>query len=104
MVYREACNFLEVTPSWIPPFASNEELPGCGSLGELIGGAYAIEADDQALRKTLGEDAETRGKLFEKLRQNYPVRHEFSYYTVDVSKMKTSLAQKVKALGFRVRD
>jgi hypothetical protein len=98
MVYRAACAFLGVEPSWnadaaIPPRAPGPALQGFGegdtalahldraglsALAGVISSVYPILRDDEALRKTVGMSAAERGKAFDLLRKTYPVRREFS--------------------------
>jgi erythronate-4-phosphate dehydrogenase len=101
MVYRAACAFLGVEPSWnadaaIPPRAPGPALQGFGegdtalahldragisALADVVSSVYPILRDDEALRKTVGMSAAERGKAFDLLRKTYPVRREFSAAT-----------------------
>ncbi len=64
---------------------------------------YSIKADDLALRKTEAETIDKRGKYFDALRKNYPVRREFHNTTVVLDDPNHSLAAKFKGIGFNVR-
>jgi erythronate-4-phosphate dehydrogenase len=98
MVYRAACTFLGVEPTWnpeaaVPPRPAGLPLQGFGggdtslahldrkglaALAETVTASCAILRDDEALRKTVGMSAAERGKAFDLLRKTYPVRREFS--------------------------
>jgi erythronate-4-phosphate dehydrogenase len=92
------------TDNWKP---SDVELPG-NTLIELDGtrrdeesiiaeavlGTYDIEADDLALRNSPA--------LFEKLRGDYPIRREFTSYTVKSRNVKDIILAKLQAIGFKV--
>jgi erythronate-4-phosphate dehydrogenase len=111
-IYRAACEFLGVTPQWriesalppvdaplirLPPnFENNEKR-----LEALIKHAYDITADDRRLRKYLSEQAENRGRYFDRLRRDYPVRREFYNYQVNAGSDDGNLLQQIKTLGFQ---
>jgi erythronate-4-phosphate dehydrogenase len=98
MIYRAACGFLGVEPSWnpeavAPPRPAGLPLRGFGDgeralanldRGSLATCAQAVTAvcpilrDDEALRKTAGMSPAERGRAFDLLRKTYPVRREFS--------------------------
>jgi hypothetical protein len=98
MVYRAACAFLGVEPSWnhlsalplrghglpLRGFGESEtaltrlDRKGVAALADTVAAVYPILRDDEALRKTVGMSAAERGKAFDLLRKTYPVRREFS--------------------------
>jgi erythronate-4-phosphate dehydrogenase len=98
MVYRAACAFLGVEPTWSPAAAvppRGHGLPlagfadggtalahldrrGIAALADAVTAVYPILRDDEALRKTVGMSAADRGRAFDALRKTYPVRREFS--------------------------
>lgn len=107
-IYHAACEFLGVTPQWqmesaLPVlagprirleenFATNEK-----GLDTLIKRVYDITADDRRLRVILNLPPAERGRYFDELRKNYPVRREFRNYTVSGG---NETAAQIKALGF----
>ncbi len=109
MIYREACSFFEIAPVWTPPRAVGlppicVEAAGRSDeaiLAEVVGRAYSIEADDAALRAGLSNDADARGRHFEKLRAEYPVRHEFNQRVARIGGASPTLSRRVAALGFQ---
>jgi erythronate-4-phosphate dehydrogenase len=98
MVYRAACAFLGVQPTWspvsaVPPRGPGLPLPGfaegdtalagldrtgVAALATRVAAVYPILRDDEALRKTVGMSPADRGRAFDLLRKTYPVRREFS--------------------------
>ena len=65
-------------------------------LTEAVLHTYDITADSDALRADLG--------AFEKLRGDYPVRREFSYFTVRLIGGTPEMASRLTRLGFTVAD
>jgi erythronate-4-phosphate dehydrogenase len=63
-------------------------------IAEAVLQTYDIEADDLALRNSPA--------LFEKLRGDYPVRREFTSYTVKPRNIKDTVLTKLSAIGFNV--
>ena len=63
-------------------------------LAEAILSTYDIENDDEALREA--------PHLFEKLRGDYPVRREFTSFTIKAQNIEKSTVEKLKELGFTV--
>jgi len=61
-------------------------------IAEAVLATYKIEADDRALRNSPA--------LFEKLRGDYPVRREFTSYTVRAKNLPGDSLEKLKKLGF----
>jgi erythronate-4-phosphate dehydrogenase len=111
MVYREACRFLGVEPSWsheplMPaPLVPQIRVEAGGRPDEavlrgIVRRLYDIEADDRRLRETAVQDAEQRAKHFDRLRRDYPERREFQYTTILSPDASTSLRRKLGALGF----
>ena len=86
-------------PGLEPPAHPIIELNGKGYSGDsllaqAIIASYRIDDDDAALRKN--------PHLFERLRGDYPVRREFSSYTVEVAGVEPGVISKLESLGFGV--
>jgi erythronate-4-phosphate dehydrogenase len=73
------------------------------ALRRAIAAAYDIEAEDARLRAIADEKPDRRGKFFEALRKNYPVRREFPETTVEQAAPDAQLEKMLIALGFPVR-
>ena len=48
-------------------------------------------------------EPEKRGKFFDDLRKNYPVRREFQNTTVVLSGQAENIENKLKGIGFKVK-
>jgi len=102
-VYREACQFFEIQPTWDPtPLLPAVSVPNLeidsrrksdlDVLAETVASTYTILADDAALRRAVDK--------FDFLRANYGVRREFFNTTVILSEGRPDLLQKLRTLGF----
>lgn len=111
MVYREACRFLGRPASWSheplmpPPLVPAVTVDAAGRtdesvLREVVRKLYDIEADDQRFRATAVSDNTQRGRLFDALRKDYPMRREFQYTRVQVLHSRAGLLAKLRGLGF----
>lgn len=98
MVYRAACEFLGVEPTWsaesaapprppglpLPGFADGDSMlrhldcKGVAALADMVTAFCPVLRDDEALRKAVGMGAAERGRAFDLLRKTYPTRREFS--------------------------
>lgn len=106
------CRFFHFSP----PATLSEPLPSQPVIGldgaaghpspwaaihTAVGHAYPIQSDDLALRNALG-DSEP-GKQFDKLRRDYPIRHEFTRYRVTGSQGRQDGSQAIlRRLGFEI--
>jgi erythronate-4-phosphate dehydrogenase len=63
-------------------------------LHEAINSTYPIMDDDENLRKSTFD--------FEKLRNNYPVRREFEYYSLHLKNADEKISSLFKSIGFKV--
>lgn len=76
-----------------------------GAEGEFLAAcvrhAYDIQADDARLRAAL--DEADPGRAFDRLRREYPIRHEHQAYRVTgLSGKNRALASRLQGLGFRL--
>ncbi len=88
MIYQSVCKFLNIKPIWSPHSTSlplptptieiyQHYTPIENLLFDKLSLVYDIESDDKQLRKILDLPPVERGKYFDKLRKQYPVRREF---------------------------
>jgi len=114
MLYRAVCEFLGVSPVWHP----QESLPppprpvvSVGTdarsdeavIRDVVASVYPIERDDAALRGIVGVSLEQRGRYFDRLRREYPVRREFQNTVVQFQgPSRPTLVEKLRGIGFRV--
>lgn len=94
-------------PAFPAPTQPDLPWPGPGSgddaafLAHCVAQAYPIAADDARLRAALREP--DPGKAFDRLRREYPARHEFAAYRVSgLPEGKRELASRLAGLGFRL--
>lgn len=64
-------------------------------LAEAILSTYDIENDDDALRES--------PHLFEKIREDYPVRREFNSYTIKAKNIEKKTLNTLEELGFKIK-
>lgn len=72
------------------------------ALHEIFGKIYNFKKDDENLRKILDRDNTEVGKHFDLLRKNYPLRREFSNYSVLVPKKEAVLKKILTAFRFNI--
>ncbi len=72
------------------------------ALRKAILSCYDVALDDQAMRGALlhANSDQERAQAFDILRKNYPIRREFSRYTLTVQGMDEPLKNALTALGF----
>jgi erythronate-4-phosphate dehydrogenase len=113
MIYKAACDCFELDVKYdidsflpvpaIPELKINtQSVSGQDALLGVVEKIYDIKADDVRLRRMLEESAKERGKCFDSLRRNYPVRREFQNTNVIVDYGNSSLAKKLKGIGFEI--
>ncbi len=111
MVYQALCHFLETTPLWTPepllPTHRHIPLDERGHdpeelIRQAVGAAYAIRRDDAEFRAGLAGDDSARGTHFNRLRKEYPVRHEFPAYTISAGALSPNTRSALAALGFAI--
>lgn len=111
MMYKAACEYFELgfkfdIDSFLPAPAIPELKVHTQSVSEqdallgIVEKIYDIKADDARLRRMLEESAKGRGKYFDSLRKNYPVRREFHNTNVIVDDRNSKLAKKLRGIGF----
>ncbi len=111
MIYKEACEYFELEvkfdiDSFLPVPAIPELKINTQSVSEqdvLLGAVeriYDIKTDDAKLRQIFEENIKKRGNFFDGLRKNYPVRREFQNTRIIVEDKNSSLARKLKGIGF----
>jgi erythronate-4-phosphate dehydrogenase len=61
---------------------------------------YDIMADDADMRKMLPLPQDQRGKYFDKLRKDYPVRREFQNTRIVIKNAADTLAARLRGIGF----
>ena len=113
MVYKAACEHFGLDPkfdaeSFLPAPAVSEIKVDLDAgdpqniIHETVQQVYAINRDDFNTREILMAPAGQRGKFFDDLRKNYPVRREFQNTKIGCT--DKNMANILAGLGFKVSD
>jgi erythronate-4-phosphate dehydrogenase len=114
MIYKAACEYFGLKAEYgIEDFLPKPEIPEIRPwyegyseqqiLRAVVGELYEIMEDDTRLRIILSWPANKRGRFFDDLRKNYPVRREFQNTTVELKTPFASLEAALKGIGFKVK-
>jgi len=115
MIYKAACKYFGLeaefnVESFLPEPAIRQlrvnpsDVSEQDVLREAVEKIYRISEDDLKLRQILDVPAEKRGEFFDSLRKNYAVRREFQNTQIVLEHPCKGLAEKLAAVGFRVKD
>jgi erythronate-4-phosphate dehydrogenase len=113
MIYEAACRHFgrpiekQIGEFLPPPLVPEIRIAGPvedaqAAIHDAVQQVYPIHRDDFNMREILMVPAEKRGKFFDDLRKNYPVRREFHNTTVTIPKGSSSLLAQLQGLGFKV--
>ena len=134
MIYDSLCSHFHLRPTCeIEDFLPQPDVPRLEvetgelsdeeSLARAVERVYSIKRDDENLRQIVRQPSDRRGRFFDDLRKQYPVRREFHNATVvarasspcehgqDARKMQgrdalvthgESLIRKLRGIGFKV--
>jgi erythronate-4-phosphate dehydrogenase len=113
MIYKAVCKFFELEAEFdvksflpepaVPKLEINSQSVGERDLlRETVEKIYNIEEDDSNLRWVLDRPQGKRGKFFDDLRKDYPVRREFQNTQVVFAPACKSLAKKLGGIGFKI--
>jgi len=110
MIYNALCQYLDIHPTWQPILPEIESkklrLPESKTdeekLYNIFSSIYNIENDDKQMRKIETLRPEERSAYFDLLRKKYPVRREFSNYTVQISENEIHLKSFIENFRFKV--
>ncbi|HUI06019.1 MAG TPA: 4-phosphoerythronate dehydrogenase PdxB [Verrucomicrobiae bacterium] len=110
MIYRAACQFFGIPPTWQPPLPPPEvpriELSVSSGdddddvLRRVVRRVYDVTADDAALRKGV-RSSEGLAASFDTLRAVYPVRREFFNTELILRGASDTLRKKFATLEFK---
>src|SRR3990167_5702918 len=110
MAHRHVCQFLRIQPAWEPTSHLHElrednpkpqikifnpNLPIQNILENIVSQAYSIKRDDELLRQTISKDPRIKAANFNRLRKNYSIRREFSYFKIDRNHLPSVIYQKL---------
>jgi erythronate-4-phosphate dehydrogenase len=113
MIYHAFCEYFRLPPrfnvqNFLPaPDVPRLEMRVVGLADEeLLARAaeqvYSIKRDDRDLRRIVDPPPQMRGRFFDALRKNYPVRREFHNTTVVLDKSREALVRKLRGIEFHV--
>jgi erythronate-4-phosphate dehydrogenase len=114
MIYDAACKHFGLKPKQKiedflpPPTVPQITIDKIDSdsqklLNEIVQQVYPINRDDFNTREIAMVKPEKRGKFFDDLRKNYPVRREFQNTTIILATESTEYTEKLKGIGFKVK-
>lgn len=111
-VYRQACNFLGVKPTWAPvlppPLIANIDIDAAGKkddeiLWYITQKVSLIVMASMNFQETFLMDPEMRAKAFATQRRTHPFRRQFSATTVTIAHPRPLVLEKIAAIGFKVK-
>ena len=78
-------------------------MEGQAAVRSVVLQAYDIRRDDADLRAVIGMPAIAAGERFDRLRDHYPLRPEFSHFIVEPA-AGSGLTPVLQALGFEIAN
>ncbi len=111
IIYDALCEHLKIRPDWIPKLPTIDKTELVVSHGnsdeerlyKLFSSVYDIEKDDNRLREISNCKPDEQGAYFDLLRKTYPIRREFSNFTVLLSENDKHLKPFLESLRFRIK-
>lgn len=113
MIYNAACEHLGVRPKYTiddflpktdtPEIKIRSDIDQQNVIHDAVREIYTINRDDFNTREILMVPQKNRGRFFEDLRKNYPIRREFHNTTVILKDKCGSLADKLAGIGFQIK-
>ena len=115
MIYNADCEHFGLKPKYkienflppptVPQITIEKMYPDDQAiLHGVVQQVYTINRDDFNTREIAMVEQEKRGKFFDDLRKNYPVRREFQNTIVYLKQSCPALAEVVKGIGFQVKS
>jgi erythronate-4-phosphate dehydrogenase len=113
MIYCALCEHFNLHPKFdVDDFLPEPQTPRMqvcveghddeAALADAVAKIYSIARDDCDLRRIASEPPEARGKFFDALRKNYPIRREFQNTTVVLDPSAETLSRKLQGIGFKM--
>lgn len=110
MILEELCRFFGSPVVWdtagiFPPAARIVPAQGTSGLGaicSLVLQAFDIRVPDSDLRALESLAPDLSAAAFDRLRNDYPLRPEFSHFVVELSEENAQLAALLSGLGFQI--
>ena len=118
MIYKAACKYFGLEAKFdtkdflpepdVPQLKINPDSGELDVLGQTVEKIYDIREDDVRLRRICEKAAGKRGKFFDDLRKDYPVRREFQNTRVVIADSgqrvadSKRIAKKLTGIGFKI--
>jgi erythronate-4-phosphate dehydrogenase len=103
LAIKKECDFNEYLKPETPPVIDIRDSNN--AVFDAVNSAYPIMTDDGNLRKIKDIENVSRGRYFDKLRKEYPVRREFFNYTLKTIKNQNPSKIKIlEELGFKINE
>ncbi|MCU0333272.1 MAG: DUF3410 domain-containing protein, partial [Ignavibacteriaceae bacterium] len=111
MIYDALCKFININPIWQPELPLIEKanliLPDGNTdeekLSRLFSSIYNIESDDLKMREISKYKKNEQASYFDLQRKTYPVRREFSNFTIQLSAKEKHLKAFLEIFRFKVK-
>ncbi len=111
MIYDALCRFTNQPNDWEPKLPTIEnniiDMSSAKNLEEklhiIFKQIYNIEKDDSEMRKMFGMDESLRSTHFDNLRKEYPLRREFTNYTILIKETDKQLKDILEAFRFNIK-
>lgn len=111
MIYDALCKFININPIWQPELPLIEKanliLPDGNTdeekLSRLFSSIYNIESDDLKMREISKYKKNEQASYFDLQRKTYPVRREFSNFTIQLSAKEKHLKAFLETFRFKVK-
>ncbi len=114
-VFEQVCEILGINSQYaelqevFPPYdnreiAIGEDQSDIEAVELAVLASYDVRSDAATLRRILEENISERESYFDELRNNYPIRREFSSLGIALKNEAESLRQKLLTLGFRISN
>jgi erythronate-4-phosphate dehydrogenase len=111
MIYDALCRFTNQLSDWEPkmPTVENNIIDVSSTkilekkLNLTFKQIYNIETDDYKMREMIKMDNDSRAAYFDKLRKEYPLRREFTNYTILVEETDKQLKGILEAFRFNIK-
>ncbi len=116
IIFKAVCKYFSIEVDWGNGWAGSElpeshlselhlsaEMDDEDAIQMAILASYDVRSDSAALRRLPEISHQQRDLYFDQLRENYPVRREFSSTLITLAESRKVLAEKLKRLGFLVQ-
>jgi erythronate-4-phosphate dehydrogenase len=113
-VFEQVCKVLNIDSSYeelqdVLPVDETREINlteyenDMDAISMAVLASYDVRSDAAAIRRMLEDNVPDRNSYFAELRNNYPIRREFSSLTIGLPKEADSLRRKLLTLGFHIK-